>query len=105
MPQLQEQLLAAARSLGFQHYVHAPDVDMLGGWAPVFGDWALQSPLRWFPNLTQWIDGGVMILSRHPVSNSVAPPPPPPLSPLPALTDTLLLFMSGLPQVRPVLWR
>jgi hypothetical protein len=36
----QEQVLACARSLGFQHYVHAPDVPLLGGWASVLGGWA-----------------------------------------------------------------
>ena len=56
----QEQVLACARSLGFQHYVHAPDVPLLGGWASVLGGWAGRA-LQWAPNLTQWIDAGVLI--------------------------------------------
>ena len=65
----QEKLLATAARMGFRSYVCSPNVDLLGGWGTLLGDWA-HSALRNVPNLTKWIDGGVMILSRYPVLTS-----------------------------------
>jgi len=65
----QEKLLATAARLGFRGYACSPNVDLLGGWGNLLGDWA-RTALAYAPNLTKWIDGGVMILSRYPVLES-----------------------------------
>lgn len=62
----QEKLLATAARIGFRSYVCSPNVGMLGGWGTCLGDWA-RSALAYAPNLTKWVDGGVMIVSRYPV--------------------------------------
>lgn len=62
----QEKLLATAAKMGFRGFVCSPNVDLLGGWGTLLGDWA-RGALAYAPNLTKWIDGGVMILSRYPV--------------------------------------
>ncbi len=62
----QEKLLATAGRMGFHSYVCSPNVGLLGGWGTLLGNWA-HSALKFAPNLTKWVDGGVMILSRYPV--------------------------------------
>jgi len=65
----QEKLLAHAAKLGFTHYACSSTVALRGGWGPALGAWAV-SALAWAPNLVHWIDGGIMIVSKHPITES-----------------------------------
>ena len=62
----QETLLATAGKLGFKGFACSPNASLLGGWGALLGDWAATG-LAFAPNVTKWIDGGIVILSRHPV--------------------------------------